>query len=179
MSTITLFLNNLQSPINIGMALRVAETYQTPVMAYDPTGVLADAGKAKTISDFACGAMQRCGLSVIDDPAKVFARGVRVVATTIEARSIALPDFVFQPGDVVAIGNEYDGLPDVFSARAGAALRIPMAEVYTPKPASHTPIDPGRSAPVARDGRPNLNAAMSAGIIVYSAWLALDASARP
>lgn len=173
MGAITLFLNNLQSPINIGMALRVAETYRTQVLAYDPSGVLADASKSKTISDFACGALQRCGVELIDDPEEVFTRAGRVVATTIEDRSVALPDFEFHPSDIITIGNEYDGLPAAFTARAAAALRIPMADVFTPKPASHTPIDAARTAPVARDGKPNLNAATSAGIIVYTAWLAL------
>jgi tRNA G18 (ribose-2'-O)-methylase SpoU len=174
MTSVRLFLNSLQSPINIGMALRVAETYSTPVIIYDPTGVLDDDAKRKTISDFACGALQRCGYQLIARAEDVFDLGGRVIATTIEPPSIGLPGFVFRPGDIVAIGNEYDGLPADFAARAETAVRIPMADVFTPKPASYTPIDAGRAAPVSRDGKPNLNAAMSAGIIVYTAWLGLQ-----
>src|SRR5215204_4067877 len=46
-----LLLYGLQSPINIGMILRVAETYQFRVSIYDRHRVLEDAVKFGTIKD--------------------------------------------------------------------------------------------------------------------------------
>ena len=49
-------LYGLQSPINIGMILRVAETYRFHVAIYDPFCLLDHPDKLRTISDFSCGA---------------------------------------------------------------------------------------------------------------------------
>ncbi len=46
-----------------------------------------------------------------------------------------------------------------------------MAQVWTPKPRSISPIDPARVAPVTRDGEPNLNVAVAGAIICYAAYL--------
>ena len=43
-----------------------------------------------------------------------------------------------------------------------------MADVWTPKPHSVNPIDAARTAPVARDGTPNLNVAIAGAIVCYS-----------
>jgi tRNA G18 (ribose-2'-O)-methylase SpoU len=182
-----LLLHGLQSPVNIGMILRVAETYQFRVSIYDQPGVLDDAGKLRTIQDFACGAVERRGFRKVgDEPALTrLLHDRRLVATSIERGAVSLPDFAFRPGDVFALGNEYDGLPDAFVTRADVVLNIPMPAVWTPKPKSLNPIDPTRTATVARDGEPNLNVAMTAAIICYTAyagWLASDAvrvSSRP
>ena len=89
------------------------------------------------------------------------------MSTTIESGAQSLPRFAFQLGDVVVLGNEYDGLPEATARLCGARLRIPMADVWTPKPRSSAPIDPARVAAVARDGLPNLNVAMASSIICY------------
>jgi tRNA G18 (ribose-2'-O)-methylase SpoU len=174
-----LLLYGLQSPINIGMILRVAETYQFRVSIYDRHRVLEDAEKFGTIKDFACGAVARWGYRTIDDDAALAQalQGRRLVATSIERNTSSLPSHRFQTGDMFALGNEYDGLPDDLVARADEVLNIPMPQVWTPKPKSLNPIDPTRTASVARDGQPNLNVAMSAGIICYAAfahWLTRD-----
>jgi len=93
-----------------------------------------------------------------------------LVATTITSDTVALPDFAWQQGDVVALGNEYDGLPAELVRDAAVRLRIPMPDGYAPKPLSRHPIDPSRTAPVTRQGKPSLNVAVSAGIIAYSAY---------
>ena len=174
-----LLLYGLQSPINIGMILRVAETYQFRVSIYDRHRVLEDVQKFGTIKDFACGAATRWGYRTIEDDAALTQalHGRRLVATSIERDTSALPSHRFQAGDMFALGNEYDGLPDDLVARADEVLNIPMPQVWTPKPKSLSPIDPTRTASVARDGQPNLNVAMSAGIICYAAfadWLTRD-----
>jgi len=164
---IRLLLWDLQSPINFGMLLRVAETYRVPV------GVLgADRVLSTTASDFACGALERVGFAAFADAAAADAwRGKgRLIATSIDRSSTALPGFHFEAGDVIALGNEYDGLPAAIERRADAKIVIPMADVWTPKPRSHSPIDPRRSAPVARDGEANLNVAIAGAIVCYAAY---------
>jgi tRNA (cytidine/uridine-2'-O-)-methyltransferase len=174
---IRLLLWGLQSPVNVGMVLRVAESYRVAVGMLGSASVLADPGASATVSDFACGALQRIGLTSFADDAAVDAwRGPsRLVATSIDASATALPDFHFRPGDVVALGNEYDGLPADVVARADARIVIPMADVWTPKPQSISPIDPSRATPVARDGQPNLNVAVAGAIICYAAYLQAQA----
>jgi tRNA G18 (ribose-2'-O)-methylase SpoU len=174
-------LHGLQSPVNIGMILRVAETYRFYVSIYDRYRVLQDAEKLHTMKDFSCGAMDRQGFRLITDDAALakMLEGRRLLATSIERSTAALPDHCFQNGDLFALGNEYDGLPDDLFALADTVLHIPLPPMFTPKPASLHPIDPARTAPVARDGQPNLNVAISAGIICYSAythWLARSSS---
>jgi tRNA G18 (ribose-2'-O)-methylase SpoU len=163
----------LQSPINIGMVLRVAETYQCRVSIYDPHAVLDDPTKFRTITDFACGAVARWGFRIVRDTADLdrIVSGRRLIATSIEPKASALPDFRFRRGDLFALGNEYDGLSDDLLARAAEIVTIPMPNVWTPKPKSQNPIDPTRTAAVARDGQANLNVAMSAGIICYAAFV--------
>jgi tRNA G18 (ribose-2'-O)-methylase SpoU len=172
-------LYGLQSPINIGMILRIAETYQFRVSIYDKPRVLEDPDKFRTVKDFACGAVERRGFRSIRDEAglRQILQGRRLVATSIERGATSLPNYQFCPGDTFSLGNEYDGLPEQVIAQADAVLNIPMPLVWTPKPKSLSPIDPGRTTSVARDGQPNLNVAMSAGIICYTAyadWLASD-----
>jgi tRNA (cytidine/uridine-2'-O-)-methyltransferase len=167
-----LLLFGLQSPINIGMILRVAETYECRVSVFDPHDVFSDAQSCRVISDFACGALQRVPPAVFTNPGEFRSvRGhSRLVATVIEPDSVALPDFTWQAGDLLALGNEYDGLPPEMMDQATVRLRIPMPDVYTPKPVSYHPTDPTRTAPVARDGMLNLNVAMAAAILIYSAY---------
>lgn len=166
-------LYGLQSPINIGMILRVAETYRFRVSIYDQFRVLDDSGKLRTISDFSCGALPRRGFRGLAGDAAVtqLLCGRRLIATSTVPSSCALPDFRFCRGDLFALGNEYDGLPDALVSRADAVLHIPMPAGFAPKPKAYQPIDPDRTAPVARDGEPNLNVAMTAGILCYAAYL--------
>jgi tRNA (cytidine/uridine-2'-O-)-methyltransferase len=170
---IRLLLWDVQSPINLGMLLRVAETYRIPVAALGTERVLADPDRHASASDFACGALQRRGFEALADAAaaKHWRGQSRLVATSIDQDAATLPDFRFRPGDVVVLGNEYDGLPAEVVAAADQRIVIPMAEVWTPKPRSINPIDPARTAPVARDGEANLNVAMAGAIICYQAYV--------
>jgi tRNA G18 (ribose-2'-O)-methylase SpoU len=166
-SGIRLLLWDIRSPINFGMLLRVAETYRAPIAAFGTEHSLS-----ATARDFACGALERVGYTEIENVAglRTWQGKSRLVATSIERGSESLPDFHFVPGDVIALGNEYDGLPAELESRADCKLRIPMADVWTPKPRSSSPIDPNRTAPVAREGSPNLNVAMAGAIICYAAY---------
>ncbi len=166
-------LYGLQSPINIGMILRVAETYRFYVSIYDPFCVLDRPDNLRTISDFSCGALPRRGFRDLADDAAIarILRGRRLVATSIVPTRFALPDFSFCRGDVFALGNEYDGLPEGLLSQADPVLHIPMPPGFMPKPKALHPIDPDRTAPVARDGQPNLNVAITAAILCYAAYL--------
>jgi tRNA G18 (ribose-2'-O)-methylase SpoU len=160
------------------MILRVAETFAARVSVYDPTGVFGDATRRSTISDFACGALQRHPPRRVASLEGIVAlrKGCRLIATTIEAGAVSLTDFVWRQGDLVAIGNEYDGLPEELVLKADVRLCIPLPDIPVPKPRSHTPIDPTRDHSVAREGTPNLNAAMATGIILYDAYRRLTAA---
>jgi tRNA G18 (ribose-2'-O)-methylase SpoU len=166
----------VQSPTNIGMILRVAEAYGMAVSIFDPHGVLAEPEKRKTIEDFSCGSLRRRGFALLSRPQDVLAAraGRRLIVTSIVAGGSPLPATEFRSGDLIVLGNEYDGVPPEMLAEADVSLHIPMPDVWMPKPASWYPIDPSKSS-VARDGTPNLNVAMSAAIICYAAyngWLA-------
>jgi tRNA G18 (ribose-2'-O)-methylase SpoU len=168
-----LLLYGLQSPINIGMILRIAESYQIGVWIYDQFRVMDDAERTRTMTDFACGAIGRRGYRALSDANAIrhVARDRRLIATSIISTGSLLPDFEFRSGDMLVLGNEYDGLPDEFVARADVSLHIPMPAVWTPKPKAEKPIDPTRVTGVARDGQPNLNVAMTAGILCYAAYV--------
>jgi tRNA G18 (ribose-2'-O)-methylase SpoU len=174
-------LYGLQSPINIGMILRVAETYRFRVSIYDLHGVLGRPEARQTIEDFSCGARVRRGFRVLSDATALdgFLEGKRLISTAIDPNGCALPAYEFRPGDVFALGNEYDGLPDPIVARADTVLNIPMPPGWTPKPISLNPIDAARKDPVARDGRPSLNVAMTAAILCYACYASRRAGNEP
>lgn len=177
-ATPRLLLFGLQSPINIGMILRVAETYGSPVSVFDPHEIFSDPQFRLIVSDFACGALQRVPPAVFTNPGEFRnMRGrSRLIATVIEPGSVSLLDFAWRASDVVVLGNECDGLPREVLDAATVRLRIPMPDGYTPKPVSNYPIDPARTAAVAHDGRPNLNVAVAAAILVYSAYTSVQRS---
>jgi tRNA G18 (ribose-2'-O)-methylase SpoU len=169
MDRIALLLWNIRSPINLGMLLRVAETYTVDVAVLGSSDLIADAEKMRTVSDFACGALQRAGFTELADERALaeFVGARRMIATSIETDAIRLDRFAFAPGDVVMLGNEYDGLPDIAVSMAASRLHIPMADVWTPKPISHRPIEGQRPQHVARDGMASLSVAIAGGIICY------------
>src|SRR5262249_8780807 len=165
-----LLMCGLRCPVNIGMILRIAEAYQFRAAILDSNGVLDDPEKEATASDFACGAMSRREVRRLENPTALesLRRGRRLVATAIGGWAQPLSSFHFLPGDLIAFGNEYDGLSDDFVAGADAVVQVPAPAVWTPKAKSHSPIDPQRTAPVARDGQPSLNVAVAAGIVCYA-----------
>jgi tRNA G18 (ribose-2'-O)-methylase SpoU len=174
-----LLLYGLQSPINIGMILRIAEAFRFRVTLFDRHGVLNDPDKRSTVHDFSCGAQSRSDLQILDDPSSLIQSrsGRRVVATSIVPSAQPLSQFHFLPGDVLVLGNEYDGLPEQMIAAAHVLLKVSTPQVWMPKERSHRPIDVSRTAPVARDGEPSLNVAVTAGILCYAAyqqWLASE-----
>lgn len=168
---ISLLLYGLQSPINVGSVLRVSETFGISVDIWDEAGLFADPVKRDCIADFSCGAIDRGAFRLLGQCPEGTAETGRLIATSLAEDAVLLTEFHFLAGDRVAIGNEYDGLPKTFINAANLRLRIPMADVWTPKPVSRHPIDPSRAPRDTDDGAPVLSAAMAAGIIGYTAFI--------
>lgn len=164
----------LQSSINIGMILRTAEIYQVSVSIYDQHRILKRPDSLRTISDFACGALQRQPPTLHQEPEEAWRdTAPHAVSTSITPTATAVQLFRFTPDDCLLLGNEYDGLPDWITTGSRAAVHVPMPPGYLPKPASFSPIDPDRHTTVAKDGMPNLNVAVAASIVLFQAWLQL------
>lgn len=168
-------LDNLQSPINIGKCARVAEIFGMGLYIHDPRNVVGKPDAFRTITDFACGAWERRASHMVNDVTDFVGnyRKGRVIATCLDTDAIRLHDFEFAEGDLIMLGNEYDGLPSGLIESADAKIYIPMPKLYLPKPCSHWPIDPARSTAANQNGVPNLNVAVAAGIVGYefSCWL--------
>jgi tRNA G18 (ribose-2'-O)-methylase SpoU len=146
-----LFLYDIQSPINIGLILRIGEQFHIPVKLYDPRHVMNDAVNRSKIWDFSCGALDRRPPSAVQSLANYQVNNPgRVIATCLNRTAIPLPRFAFEASDIILLGNEYDGLPEKVIAKADAALYIPLPPGFLPKPPSHLPIDPARDPGVTR-----------------------------
>jgi len=160
-----LILENLQSPINLGMILRTAEVYQVRVGVLDPHGVLSG-DRLATVADFACGALGRNPPYVArgEDDLVDWAPG-RIIATSLEFGE-SPQTFGWRADDCIVLGNEYDGISEAMTRRTNGAIRIPLPSAFLPKPKSISPIDPDRTAPVRNDGTPSLNVAAAAAVIL-------------
>ncbi|NDE90399.1 MAG: hypothetical protein EB059_04565 [Alphaproteobacteria bacterium] len=169
---VSLLLYDLQSPVNLGQILRVAETFQIPVQVYDPRSILTDANHYPTISDFSCGAYDRLTSARLlnAERLKDTLQSKRIIATALTDKAITLPQYVFQDGDVILLGNEYDGLPQSVMDNAAEKLYIPLPSANLPKPRSFSPIDKTREESVAAEGIPNLSVSMTAAIIAYEIY---------
>jgi len=176
-------LNDLQSPINIGQCLRIAETYGIDLHVNDPRKITADAKNSQTISDFSCGAWDRRAWRALDGAEgfmRTYGKG-RLVATCLRPEAVRLPEFQFRPNDLIIFGNEYDGLETHLLELADEMVYIPLPNACLPKPRSWRPIDPNRFHEVSQNGVPNLSVAVSAGIVAYAyfCWLEKQSHAPP
>ncbi len=172
-------LHALQSPTNIGMILRTAEVFETRVIGFDPHGVMRGM-HLERIADFACGALGRHPPIASDDLEFCLAQVPgRLIATGLGGNAKPLAFHKWNGDDCVVLGNEYDGLPDAFSARADSTLWIPTTDQHLPKPKSTVPIDATRVEGVRNDGDASLNVAAAAAIIGYARFQALKPLVAP
>ena len=113
-----LLLYGLQSPINIGMILRVAETYEFRVSIYDPHRVL-ESGEVRTIKDFCLRGPRHGGVIAPSRTMRRLRRCSAAPRRLVAPRSTAhvpLPSHRFQvTGDMFALGNNRDGRPTIWS----------------------------------------------------------------
>lgn len=172
----TIVLYDLGSSVNMGQIMRTCEQFDIWMQIYDPRGLWESKIDQKTVSDFSCGALGRFEDIFMDDfVAYRKASKGRVIATCLEKDSVSLPDFKFEVGDMVLMGNEYDGLPQEIIDGADAKLYIPLPENFVPKPQSFAPIDPARIAEVNQQGVPNLSVSATSAIVAYALHLQREA----
>ena len=150
--------------------LRVAETFAVSVDIWDDAGLFAGED-ASIIADVSCGAFARGAFRLLDRAPDAPASSGRLIATCLREDAVSLPTFRFRDDDVVAIGNEYDGLPETLIGGADVRLHIPMPATFTPKLPSRSPIDASHPLADPTDGSPVLSSAMTAGILCYAAHL--------
>lgn len=167
----------LQSPVNIGMILRSAEAFETGVVIVDAFRVLQASQARRTVSDFACGALERLSPPIRADYADLGDLRGRLIAAVAEGRGAPLDGFDWRGDDIVLIGNEYDGIPPLVAERAEASVSIAMSRRRHPKPPSQQPIDPSRVTQIADPAAPALNAAVAASIVMSQAFATLTAPA--
>jgi tRNA (cytidine/uridine-2'-O-)-methyltransferase len=112
-------------PQNTGAVMRTAACLGTALHIIEPCGfVLSDAR------------MRRSGMDYLDrlemrrhaswTAFREALEGRRLVLLTTAAAT-RLPDFRFQPGDILLFGRESAGVPDDVHAAADARVRIPLA----------------------------------------------------
>lgn len=99
------------------------------VHVFDPWRLIRDRyGKARSrqMRDVSGGAFEKIQWTRVDEPSS-FLRGFsgRVVATVAEPSATELPNFSFQPDDLLVFGGESQGLPQEIVALAGATVTIP------------------------------------------------------
>ncbi len=171
MSEGSLVLYDLQSPINIGMLLRIAELFNREVYVVDSYHVFSCQKKTEVVRDFSVGAFFRQQLNFIDGIAELDGKlsGKRVIATTPHEKNVDVNTFDWLRGDQIILGNEYDGLPKMVCEIADFCVHISTSEPHMPKPVSISPIDNRRIKAVAREGYASLNVAMAGAIICHAA----------
>lgn len=124
--TIALFQPDI--PQNTGTILRMAACFGVPVAIIEPAGF--------PTSDRA---FRRAGMDYLDSVTverhvswAAFAHWARVsrrrIVLASTRASAAHADFAFQPGDVLLLGRETNGVPDEVHAFADERIRIPMRE---------------------------------------------------
>lgn len=111
-------------PQNTGTILRLAACLNLPVDIIGPAGF-----------DMGDKALRRAALDYLDDvaitrhidwPAFVAASAAARIVLITSHGSVAVPDFAFQPGDVILMGRESAGVPQAVHEAAFARLRIPI-----------------------------------------------------
>lgn len=163
-------LYDIQSAVNLGQVLRLAETLRIDLEIFDPRNLLGDTENYKIVSDFSCGAFDRLVRTKLLDRTRLdtsLGHG-RLIATCVGKDAAGLPDFCFADDDLVLFGNEYDGLPEEILARAPVKLYVPLPPAVLNKPRSYMPIDPVRKEGVGSEGVPSLSVSATCAIVAYA-----------
>lgn len=119
-------------------------------LVHDPHRLVRDRygkGRRRVAMAVSAGAFHRVAFERIEDPGSyLMALTGRVVVTVPDARSVALPDFSFRPGDTVVFGAETYGISGEVLAQADERVTVPQRGVTG-----------------------SLNLAVSVGIVLYEA----------
>lgn len=112
---------------NVGAILRLAACFAVPVDIIMPTGfAFSDARLKRAAMDYGAAADVTRHPNFATFDAARRSGGRRLVLMSAHA-SQKLPDVRFQPDDVLLMGSESAGVPDIIRDMADVRLRIPMA----------------------------------------------------
>ncbi|MEP7350060.1 MAG: tRNA (cytidine(34)-2'-O)-methyltransferase [Sphingorhabdus sp.] len=109
---------------NVGTILRMAACFGVDCDIIEPCGfAFSERALKRAGMDYA----QHVRISRYPDwPAFLASTGdARIVLMSSKA-SVALPSFVFRPGDIILMGSESVGVPETVHTRADARVHIPM-----------------------------------------------------
>jgi tRNA (cytidine/uridine-2'-O-)-methyltransferase len=111
-------------PQNTGAVMRTAACLGVPVHIIEPCGfVLSDSKMKRAGMDYLAHLEQQRHASW--DRFQDWLSGRRLVLLTTKAE-VRLPEFRFEPGDVLLFGRESAGVPDAVHDSADARVRIPL-----------------------------------------------------
>lgn len=112
-------------PQNTGAVMRTAACLGTAMHIIEPCGfVLSDARMRRSGMDYLDRLEMRRHASWAAFREALEGRRLVLLTTAAATR---LPDFRFQPGDMLLFGRESAGVPDDVHAAADARVRIPLA----------------------------------------------------
>ena len=127
LAALTLALYEPDIAPNAGAMLRTCACFAAEAAIIEPAGfVLTDSGLRRAGMDYldALSIVRHASFERFE--AWRAAADRRLILLTTKGE-LALWDFAFRPGDVILVGRESAGVPDVVHERAEARIRIPIA----------------------------------------------------
>ncbi len=148
-NALLLVAERIQDPRNVGVLIRTAEAAGCAALVLSADS--AEAFSRQTVRS-TTGSIVRLPLCIEPDlPAALAAqrekRGLRLVATSAKAPTLAYNTELSARPLAIMVGNETDGMSDALRAVASDFVRLPMAE----------------------NGASSLNVTVAAGVLVYEA----------
>ncbi|WP_428629536.1 tRNA (cytidine(34)-2'-O)-methyltransferase [Sphingopyxis sp.] len=111
---------------NVGTTLRTAACFAVPAHIIEPCGFpFSDGALKRAGMDYAARANVRRHPDWISFHDASVAAGQRLVLLTT-AGATPLPDFIFEPSDILLLGAESSGVPSHVHDAAAARVAIPM-----------------------------------------------------
>lgn len=112
---------------NVGAILRTCACFEIRCRIIDPCGfAFSERSLKRAGMDYAerVEIMRHADWSAFEQ--SITESGSRIVLMTSKG-STALPEFTFEPDDIILMGSESAGVPESVHARADARVHIPMA----------------------------------------------------
>ncbi len=110
-------------PGNVGAILRLSACLGVPVDIIEPTGfVWSDSRLKRAAMDY----LDHVTLARHVGWAAFCAQAQGRIVLLSSKAPTRLPDFAFEPGDIVLMGQESAGVPEDIRAACDAAVRIPL-----------------------------------------------------
>ncbi len=110
-------------PGNVGAILRLSACLGVAVDIIEPTGfVWSDTRLKRAAMDY----LDHVTLARHADWAAFRGQATGRIVLLSSKASVRLPDFAFEPGDMLLMGQESAGVPDSVRAACDASVRIPL-----------------------------------------------------